>query len=592
MRRKIAVLLSLVSVVFSACQIPMQGGHTCNYTLQKAEERFLKSEANCQEKAKYYYSCECGKTGEKTFTYGVLGKHDTKAEVVATEYLKTVANCQDPAVYYKSCTVCGQKAYGSDTFTYGEAGDCAYVNEVVADEYLKQDATQSERAIYYKSCVCGGIGEATFYYGDKLKEFTEEEKIPYTPTSLTVSLYEPENSVYGFTWNTESMPLRPMIQIQEGNELTGECKQYSARVEAASSYDADKNVVNYYIVKAEIKLDPNKTYTYRAYDKYVEIGTEQATIETKDTKATTFTFAHVSDTQGSDTSYTGWPFGKTLGEIVKTSDFVVHSGDVVENSQYEYEWKSMLHTNFKHLSSIPVMAISGNHETTYKSGSNETYKHFNNKIPAQASTEKGYYYSFTYGNAKFIMLNTNNLVGNKLETAQYNWLVNELQNNTATWTIVVLHNPLYSVGQWGAGTNNSTALALRKQLQGIFAQYGVDLVLQGHDHTVSRSYPINANGEPQAETFVTQNGVNYSKNPAGVVYMTNGVGGVSARVPTAIDPTLYAYACEEKSKSCTWGEFEVSETMMKVTVKNVKITTKDEDTGIVESYYTWGILKD
>ena len=98
MRRKIAVLLSLVSVVFSACQIPMQGGHTCNYTLQKAEERFLKSEANCQEKAKYYYSCECGKTGEKTFTYGVLGKHDTKAEVVATEYLKTVANCQDPAV--------------------------------------------------------------------------------------------------------------------------------------------------------------------------------------------------------------------------------------------------------------------------------------------------------------------------------------------------------------------------------------------------------------------------------------------------------------------------------------------------------------
>ena len=174
----IAILLSAVSVVFSACQMPMQGGHTCSYTLQKAEERFLKSEATCQEKAKYYYSCECGKAGEKTFTYGGKGKHDNSAEVVSIEYLKTVANCQDPAVYYKSCTVCGQKAYGSETFTYGEAGDCAYVNEVVADEFLKQDATQSERAIYYKSCVCGGIGEEVFYYGQKLKEFTEEEKIP------------------------------------------------------------------------------------------------------------------------------------------------------------------------------------------------------------------------------------------------------------------------------------------------------------------------------------------------------------------------------------------------------------------------------
>ena len=35
-------------------------------------------------------------------------------------------------------------------------------------------------------------------------------------SSLTVSLYDTENSVYGFTYNTQSKPLRPVIQVSEG----------------------------------------------------------------------------------------------------------------------------------------------------------------------------------------------------------------------------------------------------------------------------------------------------------------------------------------------------------------------------------------
>jgi len=315
----------------------------------------------------------------------------------------------------------------------------------------------------------------------------------------------------------------------------------------------------------------------------VEIGTAHTTIKAKDTEATSFTFSHVSDTQTAGSTYTGSHFGKTLAEIVKTNDFIVHSGDVVENSKYEVQWTSMLNDNFNYLSTIPMMAISGNHETTYKNGSNETFKHFHNKIPTQNSTEKGYYYSFVYGNAKFIMLNTNNLVSNKLETAQYNWLVEELKNNKSTWTIVVLHNPMYSVGKYGANpSSNSIALALRAQLQSVFAQYGVDIVLQGHDHTVSRTYPINGDGQPQTETFVEQNGVNYSKNPSGVVYMMNGPGGNDRRDEYEIDSSLYAYA--DGSNACSWAEFEVSTSSIKVTSKYVK-------NGVVTNYYTWGIIK-
>ena len=75
--------------------------------------------------------------------------------------------------------------------------------------------------------------------------------------------------------------------------------------------------------------------------------------------------------------------------------FMVHTGDVVEYSKYQSYWDNMLDANFKYLSKIPVMAISGNHETTYKNGSNETFNRFDYKIPVQANTKLGFYYSFS-----------------------------------------------------------------------------------------------------------------------------------------------------------------------------------------------------
>ena len=91
------------------------------------------------------------------------------------------------------------------------------------------------------------------------------------------------------------------------------------------------------------------------------------------------------------------------------------------------------------------MAISGNHETTYQNGSYETYKHFNNKIPEQSSTQKGYFYSFVYGDVKFIMLNTNDLSSNVLKAEQYDWLVNELETNTCKYIYIFHKHVQFSV---------------------------------------------------------------------------------------------------------------------------------------------------
>ncbi len=127
----------------------------------------------------------------------------------------------------------------------------------------------------------------------------------------------------------------------------------------------------------------------------------------------------------------GDAFSNVLKSVSGLSDlrFMVHTGDVVEYSKYQSYWTNMLNANIKYLSKIPVMTISGNHETTYKNGVNETFNRFNYRIPQQ-QTDLGFYYSFSYANVKFIMLNTNRLDNLKLTADQYNWLENELKNKT------------------------------------------------------------------------------------------------------------------------------------------------------------------
>ncbi len=570
----LAILLCLSFIFQMGCK------HTCKFDQKVVSDQTVCQTSTCKSKATYYYSCSCGNVGEETFESGYKAPHSFTAERATIEYLKTPATCSTPAEYYNSCIYCGITY--NKTFFKQEYAPCDFSAQNVSNEYLKTEATTTESATFYYSCSkCGKKGEDYFIYGTPIRtDYTDAEKQTYTPTSLTVTLYDTANAVYGFTFNTKAQPLRPVIQIAKGSSFT-EYQEYSLRFTKASSYNVNDTSFSYYISKTEIDLEPNSSYVYRAYDKYVGVGTELATFTTKDATANTFSFAHVSDTQ----NYPNF-FANVLENTVGTVDFILHTGDVVETSKYESEWTDMLNGNFKYLSKIPVMAISGNHETTYKNGSNETFKHFHNNIPTQSSTLLGYFYSFIYGNVKFIMLNTNDLSGNELKKEQFDWLVDELKNNVCAWTIVAMHNPVYSAGKWGSdASRNTISLALRSQLNELFANYGVDLVLQGHDHVVSQTYPIDSNGQPQAETKQTISSVDYVLNPNGVIYLTNGTsGGQNSNALYVNDTNQHLYSYTSTSQKATWAEFVISDDAITIYLKYANGTS-------VITQKSWGIKK-
>lgn len=606
MKRSLRFICMLIAAILVTGCFGCSGGSTTGGgTHTHTYKEVAASEATCEKTGnELYYTCDCGKIFVKkgdTYTETTLDEVTLPEAHDYRKVTKVTETCFETGVKtHYVCRLCG-KLFILDGINFVEATEADLVipnrqhnfnKEVTTDEYRISEATDTEPAKYVKSCVCGTAGDVTkdvFSYGKTLTDYGAEGPDGYIPRSLTMSLYDAENCVYGFTWNEDSRPARPVLEIKKVG-VEGDYRTVGARYEALTTYkkSTDNSVVTVNYIKVEIELEPATRYEYRVGDMYLNEYTPYATITTVNPEETgAWRFAHVSDSQvenGEDGDNTGSNFAYVLDYITANDSnrFVIHSGDVVEYSKSENYWTNMLDANREYLSKIPVMAISGNHETTYRNGKKETYKHFNYKTPSQ-SVDLGFYYSFSYGGVKFIMLNTNELVNDALTLTQYNWLKGELQNKTEKWTVVTMHHPMYSPGKWGSNEEqNGVAISLTKQLAGLFAEYKVDLVLQGHDHMISRTKAMNKDGVTE-ETKENIDGVEYSIDPQGVIYLENGPAGSQTRTVHAdADTSLYEYA--ENSKIRSWAEIEVNDDTLTVYVKNAA-------TGTAANYHVWGIKK-
>ena len=150
----------------------------------------------------------------------------------------------------------------------------------------------------------------------------------------------------------------------------------------------------------------------------------------------------------------------------------------------------------------PMMLLPGNHEYPDKRYlQDKPYKLFHLWRPHFTLPENGPQgleetaYFIDYQGVRFVMLN-----GNEKIEEQAGWLDKILSENPQLWTIVGIHQPVYSTAKY---RNDSK---LQNQLVPIFDKHSVDLVLQGHDHTYCRTYKI-------------KNGFRAGDNEKGTVYV-------------------------------------------------------------------------
>lgn len=143
------------------------------------------------------------------------------------------------------------------------------------------------------------------------------------------------------------------------------------------------------------------------------------------------------------------------------------------------------------LRSMPVATTIGNHDSKSVNYSN----HFNNPNTAtsvattEGKTDAGTDYYFTYGNTLFVSIDTNNY-----NCATHENVIKEAveANPDATWRVLMFHQDIYGSGY---DHSDSDGIVLRTQLTPIIDKYDFDAVLQGHDHTYSRTYQLSSDGQ-------------------------------------------------------------------------------------------------
>lgn len=265
--------------------------------------------------------------------------------------------------------------------------------------------------------------------------------------------------------------------------------------------------VTYYANKVTItELKENTTYYYQC----LVDGKWTSVKKFKTGDTSNFSFLYVGDPQiGASKGQTptesseaqsadiaarndAFSWNKTLTAAISEHsdvDFIVSAGDQINNTGddngQEREYAGFLSADV--LSNVPVAPTIGNHDSKFANYQN----HFN--VPnayteEQNATPAGNDYYYTYGDVLFIVLNTNNY-----NCADHEALIKKAEQAApnAKWKIVTFHHDIYGSGY---DHSDSDGIVLRTQLTTLLDKYDVDVVLQGHDHTYSRSYMLTSDG--------------------------------------------------------------------------------------------------
>ncbi|WP_418346516.1 metallophosphoesterase [Staphylococcus equorum] len=308
-----------------------------------------------------------------------------------------------------------------------------------------------------------------------------------------------------------------------------------------------------YTYKAQAKdLKPNTQYYYKVGSergKKSEIGK----FKTSGDKGDPFSFVQYTDTQNAfwnENVRNEAAFGAdTLKNAIQTAgdpNFALHTGDFVETAEVEDEWKDLYKQSRPSFMSLPVAAAPGNHD---EYALNEEDEKLLNKFNEHMNVPKendavngGSYYSFDYNGAHMVVANTNDNKKSKdnpdekaIGDEQMEWIkkdIKQARDNGAKWVVLNLHKPMYSKSYHAL--SDEDVKKVRDELTNEIDDLDVDLVLQGHDHVLSRTHPlehtstknsfVNAKKE-DTEQFVGEDGVKYYDDPEGSVYVLPNTGG-------------------------------------------------------------------
>jgi 3',5'-cyclic AMP phosphodiesterase CpdA len=309
--------------------------------------------------------------------------------------------------------------------------------------------------------------------------FTDKEQHRPTPLPDRVVITwsgDPTNSI-DITWRTDTTTGEPAAEFVLADRMLGNLRdgvpESQRAVGTKQEFSSDLGRCHVNSVRLE-GLEPATMYAYRAGDG--QHWSEWFQFRTASKSDEPFTFVYFGDAQNNIRSLWSRVI-REANQHAPRAAFMLHAGDLVNNDNDDAEWGEWFGAGSWLNGMIPTVATPGNHE--YDDDDRLT-RHWRPQFAFPTNGPAGLeetVYWFDYQGARIISLNSNERIDE-----QRDWLKSVLADSgRPKWTIVTFHHPIFSAAR--ERDNPELRAAWRPALE----EFGVDLVLQGHDHSYARS---------------------------------------------------------------------------------------------------------
>lgn len=441
----------------------------------------------------------------------------------------------------------------------------------------------------------------------------------YKHVSLTPGVDETELNYGWYSQTAET----PKVKISANEDMSG-AKEFSGtqeKIELAGleGYYSNKVTVEglkentryLYQVYQDGEWKEIQNYTTKSFSSYSilyvgdpQIGACKGQTSTEDEKMNADKKVPMNPDEGANLAARNdaYNWNETLNAALARHpdvSFMISAGDQVNYGNNETEYAGYL--GAEALRSLPVATTIGNHD----SSSVQYSLHYNNpnifeeEQYTTGRTAAGTDYYYTYGDVLFIVLDTNN----------YNCATHEnviakaaAEHPEAKWRVVTFHQDIYGSG---LDHSDSDGMILRTQLTPIMDEYDIDVVLQGHDHTYSRTYQLTSDGQEHTaydksntdgygEAFQNQNLCYDIKSDTVGGTVVNPEGTVYLEANSATGSKYYNLIASQQDfiseRSQTWTP---SYSVIDITDSTFTVTTYDVTTGqVLDGSSSYTIVKE
>ena len=295
------------------------------------------------------------------------------------------------------------------------------------------------------------------------------------PDRLIRSWSDDPTSSMDITWRTSLCAGDPVVEYMPADllvgNLRGELPLLQRSAGSSEKFVSDLGECRIHSTRLE-ELQSGTMYVYRVGDG--EYFSEWFQFRTAASTPEPFTFVYFGDAQNDVRSW--WSrVVREANQHAPRAAFMLHAGDLINSANSDAEWGEWFGAGSWLNGMIPSIACPGNHE--YDDGLSHHWRpQFSFPLNGPPGAEETAYW-IDYQGARIISLNSNEQI-----EAQRDWLRSVLEDeNRPKWTFVTFHHPIFSAAR------DRDNPELRGQWRPVLEKYGVDLVLQGHDHAYARS---------------------------------------------------------------------------------------------------------